>query len=72
MFRLINQILVRSTIEYGYYTETNFLLSEQNFLVNKIWLIITIILVDRTKYFNQSSQILWLIKKSVFDQANIN
>ena len=33
------------------YGQPNFGLSEQNFLVNKIWLIIPIILVDPTKYY---------------------
>ena len=33
------------------YGQPNFWLSEQNFLVNKIWLMIPIILVDPTKYY---------------------
>ena len=34
-----------------FYGQPNFWLSEQNFLVNKIWLITPIILVDPTKYY---------------------
>ena len=33
------------------YGQPNFWLSEQNFLVNKIWLIIPIILIDPTNYY---------------------